>query len=101
MQPDEHHSSKAGLDIVKLTAKVNLLFALLSHSREELARQRGAFHDELENRDRKIAELTHELQRRDQTIGAQQNYIDQLKKSTSWCVTAPLRILGKSIQRVR
>jgi hypothetical protein len=94
MQLNEHQSSGSEPEIVKLSAKINLLSALLSHARHELEQQKNAFR-----------ELENELQRRDAQINRlrmkMQEQNDSFMQSTSWRITAPLRAVGQAVKGSR
>jgi uncharacterized protein (DUF3084 family) len=76
-QRDENPSRGTPPDLVKVTARANLLLALLSQKRQELDVQNRAFQGELQQRDAKITQLENDLQQRDAKITRLENDLQQ------------------------
>ena len=64
-------------EVVKLRARANLLFALLSQSNQNVERQQA------------------ELQRRDEELRRRDEELQRIVNSRSWRVTKPLRALAR------
>jgi septal ring factor EnvC (AmiA/AmiB activator) len=117
MPPEETDSINSKREVVKLRARANLLFALLSQSDQDLAWQRkevqrrdgdldqlrtelqrrdddlGRLRAELQRRDGDLGQLRAELQRRDGDLGQMRVELQSIVNSRSWRVTKPLRAL--------
>ena len=90
MLSNEHQDAGALSDVVKLRARAALLFALLSHARQQLA----TFEDELQRRDSTISQLDARLRQQEETVAV-------IMRSMSWRLTAPLRALKRAARRSR
>jgi len=67
--------SGAKTDVVKLKARTNLLFALLSHARQEIERHKSVFQDHVKRRDERIAQLDNDVKNRNDRISELDNDI--------------------------
>ena len=95
MPPEETDSTISKREMVKLRARANLLFALLSQSNQDIERQRM----ELQSRDSDLGQLRTELQSRESDLAHVHEEIRQIVNSRSWRVTRPLRALSRLIGR--
>jgi len=116
MPPEETDSTISKREMVKLRARANLLFALLSQSNQDIERQRmelqsrdsdlGQLRTELQSRDSdlsqlrtELSQLRTELQSRESDLAHVHEEIRQIVNSRSWRVTRPLRALSRLIGR--
>jgi hypothetical protein len=109
MPPEETDSTISKREMVKLRARANLLFALLSQSNQDIERQRmelqsrdsdlGQLRAELQSRDSDLSQLRTELQSRESDLAHVHEEIRQIVNSRSWRVTRPLRALSRLIGR--
>jgi hypothetical protein len=123
MPPEETDSTISKREMVKLRARANLLFALLSQSNQDIERQRmelqsrdsdlGQLRTELQSRDSDLSQLRTELQSRDSDLSQLRTELQsresdlahvheeirQIVNSRSWRVTRPLRALSRLIGR--
>jgi len=95
MPPEETDSTISKREMVKLRARANLLFALLSQSNQDIERQRM----ELQSRHSDLGQLRAELQSRESDLAHVHEEIRQIVNSRSWRVTRPLRALSRLIGR--
>jgi hypothetical protein len=97
MLSNEHQDAGALSDVVKLRARAALLFALLSHARQQLA----TFEDELQRRDSTISQLDARLRQQEALLQQQEETVAVIMQSMSWRLTAPLRALKRAARRSR
>lgn len=96
MHDEETDNTISKREVVKLRAKANLLFALLSQANQVVEHQRA----ELQHRDEEARRRDEELQRRDEEARLRDEELQRIVSSKSWRVTTPLRMLSRLLRRL-
>jgi len=114
MTSEQANSMTSGRETARLQARANLLLALYSHACQDLERVRletdRLCREVRQQADRQLAEMRAEVDRVHRDTGSElhrlaeraaqlQERLDAVLNSTSWRMTAPLRVLSRLIGR--